>query len=86
VSAGLQYQGVDNPLNRPAFVTADASATWHLARFDVTLAGTNLTNVYDQRYTQAGAGVPYPGAGGPIPTDAYSLTGTAITLSLTQRF
>src|SRR5579883_2045409 len=84
VDAGLQYEGVNNPLNRPAFVTAGASATWHLARFDLTLAGTNLTNVYDQRYTQAGFGVPYPGAGGPIPTDAYSLTGTAFTLSLTQ--
>jgi len=50
------------------------------------LNATNLTNVYDQRFTRRGAGVPYGGLSGPIATDSYALQGTALNFSLTRRF
>jgi hypothetical protein len=85
-SAGVDYEDADNELNRPAFLTAHAGVTWHLKGFDLGLYGTNLTNVYDDRFTLAGQGRPYGGATGPLPTDAYSLQGRAFSFVLTRRY
>ncbi len=84
--AGLAYEGRYNELNEPPFASLRAGVTWHLSGFDVGLYGTNLTNVYDDKFTRVGAGVSYGGLAGPLATDAYALTGRTITLSLTRRY
>jgi outer membrane receptor protein involved in Fe transport len=84
--AGVDYEDGYNELNQPAFVTAHAGITWHRQRFDVGLYGTNLTNIYDDRFTLSGQGRPYGGIDGPLPSDAYSLQGRAFTLVLTRRY
>ena len=83
-TADVGYQGTYNALNRPPFATLDASVAYRWKHFELGLYGTNLTNVYDDRFTAAGAGVPYGGAGGiPIPANAYVLQGSKILLVLT---
>lgn len=85
--AGLTYEDAYNGLNRPAYATLHAGVTWHLpAGIDAGVYGTNLTNVYADKFTRAGGGVPYGGLAGPIATDAYSLQGPAFTFVLSQRF
>jgi len=85
-SAELHYEDINNELNRPQFATLQAGATWHVRGVDVGVYGTNLTNVFANRFTLAGRGIPYSGVAGPIPTDAYSLQGRAYTLSITRRY
>jgi len=80
---GVRYEGTYNELNRPPFATLQAGATLHTGDVDVGLYGTNLTGVYDDRFTLAGRGAPYGGVAGPIPTDAFSLQGPALTLVVT---
>jgi len=84
-SAGLLYEGAYNELNLAPYVTLKAGATWHLHGLDVGVYGTNLTNVYDFKFTQTGGGVPYGGLTGAVPTDAYPLAGRQIILSITHR-
>jgi hypothetical protein len=45
-----------------------------------------LTNVYDDKFTQTGQGVPYGGLHQTIATDAYALQGRAFAMTLTRRF
>jgi outer membrane receptor protein involved in Fe transport len=85
-NAGLLYEDGYNELNRPPFVTLQAGLTWRAAGFELGLYGTNLTNVYDDKFTLAGKGVPYAGIDGPIPSNAYSLAGRAFTVVLTRRY
>ena len=81
---GVLYEGTYNELNLPPFATLRAGVTWHLHDFDVGLNGTNLTNVYNFPLTQVGAGVPYGGLAGPIPSNAIPLPGPQITLTFTR--
>lgn len=83
--ATLHYEGTYDELNRPPFATVEAGATLHAGNVDVGLFGTNLTGVYDDRFTLAGRGVPYGGLAGPVATDAFSLQGPALSLVLTLR-
>ena len=83
--AGVLYEGWYNELNRAPFATVGAGVTWHAHGYDIGLAGTNLTDVYNTKFTYEGAGVSYQGLSGPIPTDAYTLPGPTLTLSLTRR-
>jgi outer membrane receptor protein involved in Fe transport len=83
---GVTYDGVDNELNRPPFALVNAGITWRGGLFDIGLYGTNLANVYDDKFTLNGAGVPYGGVDGPIATDAYSLQGRAITFAVTRHY
>jgi hypothetical protein len=53
--------------------------------FEIGLYGTNLTNVYDFKFTQTGGGVPYGQLDGPAPTDAFPLAGRQVILSITHR-
>ncbi len=85
-NAGLIYEGLYNELNEPQFALLNAGLTYRRRGFEVNLAGTNLTNVYDRHFTRQGFGVPYAGLTGPIATDAYALQGTAFTLSIARRF
>ena len=84
-SVGLTYEGDYNALNRPPFATLRAGMTLHAASYDIGLYANNLTNVYADRFTLAGRGVPYGGADGAIPTNAYSLESRSITLVLTGK-
>ncbi|HKW44977.1 MAG TPA: TonB-dependent receptor [Candidatus Eremiobacteraceae bacterium] len=84
--AGVDYEDAYNELNRPAFVTVHAGIDWHRMGFDIGFYGSNLTNVYDDRFTLAGQGRPYGGVDGPLPSDAYSLQGRAFTLVFTRSY
>jgi len=81
----VRYEGRYNELNRPPFTQVQAGVTWRRGGFEAGLYGTNLTGVYADGYTLAGRGVPYGGVAGPIPTDAFSLQGPALTFVLTLR-
>lgn len=87
ISFGIRavYEDGSNELNRPAFALLDAHVSARLQDWNLTLGGTNLTNVYAQRFTQTAGGVPYPGADGPVATDAYCLPARALTLTISKR-
>jgi hypothetical protein len=74
-------------LNRPAYATLEAGLTWHLTPvYEFGVYGTNLTNVYADKFTQLGRGVPYGGIDEPIATDAYALAARKITLVFSRRY
>lgn len=81
--ARVLYEGEYNELNRPPFATIQAGATWHRRNLDVGLYGTNLTNVYDDKFTRLSGGVPYGGLTGPVTTDAFPLAGRVVTFAVT---
>jgi outer membrane receptor protein involved in Fe transport len=85
-SAGMIYEGQYNELDRPQFATINAGVGYRWPALALSLSATNLTDVYDQRFTLQGVGVPYAGLTGPIATDAYSMQGTALTFTVTHRF
>ncbi|MGI8737791.1 MAG: TonB-dependent receptor [Candidatus Eremiobacter antarcticus] len=80
------YEGVNNQLSRPPHTVVDAGLGYRRAHTDVALSATNLGNLYDSRFTRLGAGVAYPGASGPVATDAFALPARAITLTVTQHY
>ncbi len=83
----LVYEGAYNELNRPPFATLGGRLGYRLRNgFEIGLAGSNLTNVYDDKFTQTGQGVPYGGLHQTIATDAYALQGRAFAMTLTRRF
>jgi hypothetical protein len=84
--AALVYEGNYNELNQPPFATLAAAVGYRFPAFEVVLAGTNLTNVYDQHFTTTNGGVPQAIIGGTQPTNAYALQGTAFNLSIARRF
>ncbi len=85
-TAGLLYEGAYNETNLGAYATLQAGATMHMKHFDISLNGTNLTDVYDFKQTRVGAGVPYGAASGPaIATDAIPLAPRTVTLSIAHR-
>jgi outer membrane cobalamin receptor len=84
--AALVYEGNYNELNQPAFATLAASIGYRWPAFELIASGTNLTNVYNQRFTASGAGVPQTIIGGTQATDAYALQGAAFNISLARRF
>jgi outer membrane receptor protein involved in Fe transport len=81
--ARLLYEGEYNELNRPPFATFQAGATFHRHDFDIGIYGSNLTNVYDDKFTLLGQGVLYGGVAGPIVTDALPLAGRVVTIAVT---
>ena len=80
------YESTNNELDRGAYLLVDASVGMSFGHTDVSVAGSNLTDQFDDKFTLVGAGVPYPVPGGTMPTDAYSLQGRAVRLTVTQRF
>jgi outer membrane receptor protein involved in Fe transport len=81
--AGVLYEGEYNELNLPPYATLRAGVTWHASKtLDLGLYGTNLTDVYNFRLTEIGAGIPYGTIlGGPQSADALPLAGPQITLT-----
>ena len=80
------YQSANNGLNRPAFVVWDATVAKYVGRTQVALTARNLTNQFDNKFTLPAAGTPYPVPNGLSPTDAFSLQGRSVSITLTQRF
>jgi outer membrane cobalamin receptor len=83
---GVAYEGANNDLNQPQFALVGANFKYALGHTEMVIAANNLTNVYARRFTLAGAGVPYPGIGALIPTDAFALQAPSLTASITQRW
>ena len=84
--AGLVLEGAYNELNQPPFTTLEAGVGYRWRALELGVHGTNLTNVYDRRFTQQGGGVAYAGLTGPLTSDAYALQGTAVTVTVAHRF
>jgi hypothetical protein len=85
--AALVYEGEYNELNQPRFVTLAASLGYRWKAYEVMLSGTNLTNVYDQRFINTNGGIAYGLVGQPPQvTNSYALAGTALRLSIARRF
>ncbi len=78
------YEASNNELNRPAYLLLNASIARKVGHAQVALGVENLTDQFDDRFTLPGAGTPYPTPTGPVPTDAFSLQGRTVTLTLTQ--
>src|ERR1700680_117070 len=72
-SVTAAYQGANNQLNRPPHTVYDASVGYTARRTTAALTCLNVGNIFDSRFTLPNAGVPYPGATGPVPTNAYAL-------------
>lgn len=85
--AAVSYEDAYNGLNRPGYATLEAGLRWHLpSAIDLGLFGTNLTNVYADRFTLLGAGTRYSTLDEPASTDAYALAGRRMSLIITRRF
>jgi hypothetical protein len=84
--ASAVYEGLYNELDQPQFATVDASLGYRFKSLELEISGTNLTDVYDQRFTHIGTGLVYGGVGQTIATDALALQGTAFHFSITRRF
>jgi outer membrane receptor protein involved in Fe transport len=79
------YASSNNGLNRPAYLLFDASVSRTIGDTQIALSAQNLTNQFDDKFTLPGAGTPYPTPDGLAPTDAFSLQGRSVSLTLTQR-
>jgi outer membrane receptor protein involved in Fe transport len=84
--ANLVYESLYNELSQPQFATLDAHVGYRFRAFEIGLTGTNLTSVYDQRFTTPNGGIIYGGLGQQVPQDAYALQGTAVSFSVLRRF
>jgi outer membrane cobalamin receptor len=78
------YESLNNDLNRPAYVRVDAGVWTRLHKTDFALTARNLTDIFDDRFTLPKAGPPYPTPLGNVTTDAFSLQGRSVTLTVTQ--
>lgn len=79
------YESSNNELNRPAYALFDATVAKTFGQTQVALSALNLTNQFDDRFTLPSAGVPYPTPGGLSPTDAFSLQGRSVSITITHR-
>jgi outer membrane cobalamin receptor len=86
LGTALVYEGRYNELNQPPFATLAASLGYRWPAVELTVSGTNLTNVYDRRFTATNGGVAQATLVGPQPTNAYALQGTAFNVSVARRF
>jgi outer membrane receptor protein involved in Fe transport len=84
--ANLVYESLYNELNLPQYATLAAHLGYRFHSLEVLLTGTNLTNVYDRKFTTPNGGVTYGGLGQIIPQDAYALAGTAFAFTLLRHF
>jgi hypothetical protein len=78
--------GLYNELNSPPFAVVGAHVGWRFRALEIRLDGTNLTDVYDRRFTTPGAGTLYAGPNGLVAQSALPLQGTSFRLSLVRRY
>lgn len=80
------YEGSYNELNQPPFAILAASIGYRWPAVELVVSGTNLTNVYANRFTLTNGGVPQTTLTGPQGTNAYVLPRTAFTISVARHF
>ncbi|HZZ65708.1 MAG TPA: TonB-dependent receptor [Candidatus Baltobacteraceae bacterium] len=79
-------RGKNNELNLPPFTTVNAAIGKRLDQHaDLTMAITNVFNAAVGPFTRFGAGVPYNGLTGPLPTDALYVEPMGVRAILTVR-
>ena len=83
LSAG--YQSSNNELNRPAFWMLSAGVAKTMGNTQIALWARNVTDRFADKFTLMGRGPLYPTPTGPIATNAYSLPGATLTLTVTHR-
>ncbi len=81
---GAGYESSNNELNRPAYWLLNASVGEQVHNTQFTLSAQNLTDQFADKFTLPGLGPAYPTPDGPIPTNAYSLPGASLMLTVTQ--
>ncbi len=80
------FRGNNNELNQGPFTIVNALVGKQIGpHMDLSLAGTNLFNAAAGKFTRFGAGVPYAGLSGPIPTDALYMEPFGLRAILTFR-
>jgi outer membrane receptor protein involved in Fe transport len=83
----MLYEGNYNELDLPPYITLAAHVGYRFNnKLEIMLTGTNLTGVYDQRFTTPNGGVTYGGLAMVLPQDAYALQGAAFTFTVLRRF
>lgn len=79
-------RGSNNELNQDPYTLSNAGIGRRVGNGDITIAATNLFNqVASSKFTLRGAGVPYRGLAGPIPTDRYFVEPFGLRLIFTIR-
>jgi hypothetical protein len=82
--ADAQYTGANNPQHLPAYTSFDAGASATFARGTLTLAVSNLTNVFAGTFASPQNAVPYVTAGGfSVPTIARPLAPRTVFVTYT---
>ncbi len=79
------YRGRNNELNAGAYAIVNGAVGRQIGPLDYTVAVTNLTNANAGAFTKIGAGVPYPGAAGPLATNRYALEPAAVSFTISIR-
>jgi outer membrane receptor protein involved in Fe transport len=82
----IVYESLYNELDQGPFATVSAHLGYRFRNLEVGVTGTNLTNVYDQRFTTPNGGVTYGGLGQVLPQDAYALQGTQFMFTVLRHF
>lgn len=80
------FRGRNNELNAGPYALTTAGIGRRLGNADLTLAATNLFNeVAGSKFTERGAGVPYRGLTGSLPTNRYFVEPFGLRLIFTIR-
>ena len=85
--ADANYTSSNNSQNLPSYTTVDAGVDLHLARGDLTFAGSNIFNAYGGVFASSQWAVPYTTLGGTtIATIARPNTPRQFSVTYTARF
>ena len=85
--ADAQYTGANNPNNLPAFTTFDLGASAKLARGSLTVAASNISNIFAGTFASNANAVPYSTIGGiPVATIAQPLAPRTYSATYSVRF
>jgi outer membrane receptor protein involved in Fe transport len=84
-AVGAGYESSNNELNRPAYWLLDASIAKQIQNTTIAFGAQNLTNQFADRFLLLNQGPLYPTPTGLVPTNAYSLPGRTLTLTVTHQ-
>ena len=80
------FRGRNNELNAGPYTVTTAGIGRRVGNADLTLAATNLfSQAADSKFTERGAGVPYRGLAGSLPTNRYFIEPFGLRLIFTIR-
>ena len=83
-TVGAGWEAVNNELNRPAYWLYNANVGKQLGHTQLTLSAQNLGNEFADKFTLINTGPLYATPEGLAPTNAYSLPGLTLALTVTQ--